>query len=322
MRCILSPSNDAWFNLAAEEFLFRNYGNDLLFLYINAPSVVVGKHQNALAEVNYTFVNENRIKVVRRISGGGAVYHDWGNLNFSFHKTVDDTAKVSFRMFSEPIAEVLVSMGVPAEINSRNDIVVNGFKVSGHAEHVFRNRILSHGTLLFNANKEHLSQALKSKESHFSGKAIASVRSRVANLKEFLVPDISIEEFTQTLLHYFAAHTENGELSELTARETKQIETLVADKYSLWTWNFGYSPKYTFQNETVLPDGLTLGCNVHVEKGVIQQMSLSGNFFAPDAATLITEALKGVFHRETDIVQKLSAMLMPGQVLSLVQILF
>lgn len=274
MHVILSPSTTPAFNLAAEEYLFRNFDKDILFLYVNEPSVVVGKHQNALAEINPVFARENGVKVIRRLSGGGAVYHDLGNLNFSFHQTVPDTSKVSFKKFNEPIVEVLHQLGIAAEVGKRNDIFVDGFKVSGHAEHVFRNRVLSHGTLLFNAEKSALSQALKNPSfNYFQGKAIQSVRSKVANISEFLAEPITIAQFAEMIQQHVLNSFQLAEKYEFNTIDQEKIEQLATEKYSTWAWNFAYSPKYRFE-KTVTTQLGTVGVVISVEKGIIVDLEI------------------------------------------------
>ena len=302
MLCILSKENNPRFNLAAEEYLFRNFDEDLFFLYINSPSVVVGKHQNALAEINPWFVKENKIEVLRRLSGGGAVYHDLGNLNFSFHKSVADTSKISFQSFNQPIVDVLQRLNIPAEISKRNDIFVNGFKVSGHAEHVFRNRILSHGTLLFNAEREKLSKALKNESGQFSHRAIQSVRSKVANVSEYLKTDIEIDEFAHLILKHILESKSNGKIYELTGNDIKLIKKLAAEKYATWEWNFGYSPKYRFEKS--LSDGeLEIGIFLRVEKGIIKELSISGNGLDENQKRTVQHTLLNSPH-EFDSIEK------------------
>lgn len=275
MLCILSSSTDPYFNLAAEEYYFKYFNEDIFFLYVNSPAVVVGKHQNAIAEINPQFVAENKIQVVRRLSGGGAVYHDLGNLNFSFHQRVEDTAKISFKLFNDPIIEVLNQLGVHAKISKRNDIFVDDFKVSGHAEHVFRNRILSHGTLLFDAQKENLSLALKNQSGSFSGKAIQSVRSKVANIVDFLEQAISLDEFIQAVQQHILATNFNCKTYTISESNKKAIRKLVKEKYATWEWNFGYSPKYKFEKKQTFENG-TIAVSIFVEKGIMKELEIKG----------------------------------------------
>lgn len=303
MLCILSPSNNPEFNLAAEEYLFRNFTDDIFFLYVNEPSVVVGKHQNALAEVNPEFVREKGIPVLRRLSGGGAVYHDLGNLNFSFHQNVPDTAKVSFKVFNQPVVEVLQSLDVPAEISERNDIMVKGYKVSGHADHVFRKRVLSHGTLLFNANREQLSQALKNNSGTFSGKAIQSVRSRVANVVDFLPSPLSIEDFVQEITDHIIVHFSDSYLYKLTAKDSAEIEILAREKYSSWEWNYGYSPKYRFEKKC---EELSSSIAIQVEKGTITEVKIASDSLTEEQQKAVQQNLLNSFHEYHTILKVLS----------------
>lgn len=304
MRCLVSTNTDPAFNLAAEEYLFRN-GNDLLlFLYSNAPSVVVGKHQNALAEIDYWFVKENNIGVYRRISGGGAVYHDPGNLNFSFHASVDDPSKVSYRKFVEPVAAVLNSIGIPAEVGTRNDITVDGLKVSGHAAHVFRRRVLSHGTLLVNANKEFLSKSLKNNENKISGKAIASVRSKVANLADYNT-SLDVDSLRLNLINFFADRSSVQQVENFSSFEEEQIEQLANEKYRTWNWNFGYSPDYQLSGMVSDHCG-TIRFLIKVAKGIIVGADLHANCLSANEITTLQQQLINRPHREEELVKVFS----------------
>jgi lipoate-protein ligase A len=308
MRCILSPQTDPRFNLAAEEFLFRNYDEDTFFLYVNSPSVVVGKHQNALAEINPQFVREKKIQIIRRLSGGGAVYHDLGNLNFSFHQTVEDVSKVSFNAFNQPVVEVLNQLGVPAEIGKRNDIIVNGFKISGHAEHVFRKRILSHGTLLFNAEKESLSKVLKNSSAEcFSGKSIPSVRSKVANLTEFLTEPLSLDQFIQLVQNHILKQNEDGRIDTLSDDDLKGIQQLIDEKYCTWKWNFGYSPKYRF-NKKVILEGAELSISLFVVKGDMIEVQFTGSLLDDEQKAAVQNLLINSPHEYDSIKNLLSTL--------------
>jgi lipoate---protein ligase len=291
MLCIVSPTADPCFNLAAEEFLFKNFSEDIFFLYINNPSVVVGKHQNSIEEINPVFVFENNIPVIRRMSGGGTVYHDRGNLNFSFHKTVEDTAKVSFRDFNQPAVKLLQQLGVPATISDRNDIIVNGFKVSGHAQHIFRNRVLSHGTLLIETDLGKLSTTLKRGKGNYESKAIQSVRSNVANISGFLSKTISTENFRGLFNQYIMQTFPGAEEYCLTNSDSATISEISLKKYSTWEWNFGYSPAYRFKNEIIFSPGASLLCMLSVEKGLITDLKFEGEALTKTEKDFIKEGL-------------------------------
>ena len=188
MLIIQNSTTDPYFNIAVEEYLLKNFTDDCFILYQNKPSIIIGKHQNTLAEINYQYVKENNIAVVRRLSGGGTVYHDLGNLNFSFIKNSgNDKNLVDFKMYTTPIIEVLKQLGVNAEFGGHNDIQVNGFKISGNAEHIFKKRVLHHGTLLFSSDLSILNNAIKAPENRYSDKAVKSVRAVVANIKDFII---------------------------------------------------------------------------------------------------------------------------------------
>lgn len=302
MRCIVSPSADPVVNLAAEEVFFRNGKEDILFLYSNSPSVIIGKHQVTLAEVNPVMIAENNIKVIRRLSGGGAVYHDSGNLNFSFHKTVADPAKTSFGDFSEPIVKVLKTMGIDATSNARNDIIFDGKKLSGHAQHVFRNRVLSHGTLLINSDLTHLSRALKRESGQFEGKGIPSVRSMVSSLSEITGNTISVESVIQHIVQHIQQENPSARISTLFNEMIAEIEMLARTKYSTWEWNYGYSPPYRFCNSIDTGENTTLACELTVEKGIITEASLTGNYISPGQLKGIENQLAGLRHSPCAII--------------------
>ena len=156
MICIHLKNTNPFYCLAAEEYLLKNFDDDIFMLWQSKDTVVLGKHQNALAEINYPFVRANNVTVARRISGGGTVFHDAGNVNFAFIKNVKSPAEISFKQFTQPVVEALALLGIEATSSGRNDLLIEGLKISGNAEHVFKNRVLHHGTLLFNSDLENL----------------------------------------------------------------------------------------------------------------------------------------------------------------------
>ena len=203
MNCILSKISDPYFNLAAEEYLLKSRDEDFFLLYRNEPSIIVGKHQNALAEINWEFASKHKIKVARRLSGGGTVYHDPGNLNFSFIRKGLEGKLVDFKKYTAPIREVLSKMGIETKFEGHNSLTLNGFKVSGNAEHVFKKRVLHHGTLLFSSSLENLEEAIRTRPDQYSDKAVKSVRAEVANICESLDKKITIEEFESGIMNFF-----------------------------------------------------------------------------------------------------------------------
>jgi len=208
MRYIISDTIDPYFNIATEEYLLKNIHEDIFYLYRNAPSIIVGKNQNTISEINYDYVTKHKIPVVRRLSGGGAVFHDLGNLNYCFIADKHNILDASFQSFTHPIINALGELGVNAEFSGRNDITIDGLKCSGNAQYNYKNRILHHGTLLFASNIEDLSKALKVKEAKISGRGIKSYSSRVTNISSHLKHPMSIENFEEFI---FSAVVEGHE---------------------------------------------------------------------------------------------------------------
>lgn len=264
MRLVYSQSRNPYFNLAAEEYLLRNFREDLLFLYVNEPSVVVGKHQNLLAEIDYRFVLEHNIRIARRITGGGAVFHDHGNLNYAFFSSSIVGSQVNFQKYLRWVILVLEKLGISAVFEGKNNLRVEGFKISGNAGHVFKNIALHHGTLLVDANLQLLSACLQGEQKHYIDKAVKSVQARVANLTRFR-SDISMEVLVQTFSEVI-----QSPVAGFTGPEINSIEQLASKKFSSWDWVWGYSPPYTFKRQST-PWGRM---QLEVEKGKIVHASV------------------------------------------------
>jgi lipoate-protein ligase A len=277
MLCIHLKNTDPFFCLAAEEYLLKNFSEDIFMLWQSEKAVVVGKHQNLLAEINYPFVLENNIALCRRISGGGTVFHDSGNVNFSFIKNVKSPVEISFKLFTAPVVDALAKLGVTATTSGRNDLLIEGRKISGNAEHVYKNRVLHHGTLLFNSDLENLGQAIKVAPGKYESKAVQSNRSPVANISQFLKIKMTISEFIQFLLGVQLENQENS-FYVLNENNIHSIEKLSTEKFKTWEWNFGYSPKYSFKNEVEI-DGKILTIRLVVEKGIIVEAEIEGDYF-------------------------------------------
>jgi lipoate---protein ligase len=244
MLCIRRDETDPYFNLAAEEYVLHHFNNDCFMLWRNGPSVIVGKHQNTLAEINYDFISKNNIKVVRRISGGGTVFHDLGNINFTFIRNGDPGKLIDFRKFTQPVIDVLATLGIEARFEGRNDLTIGGKKFSGNAEHVFKNRVLHHGTMLYEAKMTDLTNALNVDPDKFKDKAIKSVRSRVTNISEHLTTPLDIQDFITLVMNHIVSTHQDAKLYQFSEQDRNGINELVKRKYSTWEWNFGYSPKY------------------------------------------------------------------------------
>ncbi|HZL11082.1 MAG TPA: lipoate--protein ligase [Prolixibacteraceae bacterium] len=292
--CINQSSNDPYFNLAAEEYFLKNFQEDFFMLWRSRPSVVVGKHQNALSEINHEFVRENNIPVARRLSGGGTVFHDPGNVNFTFIRNVEKISEVNFKVFTVPVVEALKKLGVEAYTTGRNDLLIDGKKISGNAEHVHKNRVLHHGTLLFDSHLGALKGVLKVDLSKFEDKAVQSNRSEVTNIANYLPNPVSVEEFTDFIFNEISWNYPEFQVYEPTAVDIEAIEKLSNEKYQTWDWIFGYSPKYRFTNK-LETEGGEIEINLLVEKGLLSEVSISGAIL-PEISQNIAEVLLGCRH--------------------------
>lgn len=304
MLCIIRHETDPYFNLAAEEYVLKHFERDTFMLWRNEPAIIVGKHQNTLAEINQDYVKENMIKVVRRLSGGGAVFHDLGNLNFTFIASGENHQLVDFRKFTQPILEVLQKIGIEAKFEGRNDLTIAGRKFSGNAEHVYKNRVLHHGTLLFSSQMTDLSSALNVDPDKFQDKAVKSVRSRVTNISEHLKTPLSVLEFRDLILNHVMESTPGAELYSFTQDDISAIARLRDEKYITWDWNFGYSPKYNFR-KTVKTNGGKLEVTLEVVNGAIEKARFFGDYFNKLDPVDIEQALTGTLHNETAISERL-----------------
>jgi lipoate-protein ligase A len=305
MLCINSTYQDPFFNLASEEYLMRSFSDDLFLLYRNSPSIVVGKHQNTLAEINLSYVMEHGITVARRISGGGTVYHDPGNLNFAFITTGTDGHFVDYRKHTRPLIDAMGTMGLKVTLGSHNELLLNKLKISGTASHVYKQRVLHHGTLLFSSEMGHLSLALKTLPGRFRDRAVKSVPSRVTNIRDHLVHKIEMEEFQERIFSHILNSMKGASRYTYSDKDLESIGALVKGKYSTWEWNFGYSPKYEFRKTLNFGAG-SLQLQMQVVKGVIRGVSMTGDFMSTRQVHTLEEILTGIIHDPETIRMKLS----------------
>ncbi len=302
MIFINRPETDPYFNIAAEEYILKNFKEDLMMLWQSKPSVIIGKHQNALTEVNFEFIEKNNIPFIRRISGGGTIYHDLNNINYTVIRTGERKDRlIDFREFLKPLIDFLTTIGIHASFEGKNNLIISGKKISGNAAHVFKNRILHHGTLLFSTDLEILEKTLIPLRLNIEDKAVQSIRKVVTNISDNLTKKLSVGEFKVLLQEYLFKYHDVSEIVNLNESDILAINKLADEKYRQWKWNYGYSPKYTFRNETNHGQ-----IKIEVKNGMI-----AGASVIPDTADLklITEKLIGLPHRKSEILAILNTQL-------------
>ncbi len=293
-------SQDPRYNLAFEEYvLTHRLEGDYLLLWQNDNTIVIGQNQNTEAEINRAFVEEHGINVVRRTTGGGAVYHDLGNLNYSFISDSEGIDHAALERFTRPIVRTLQSLGINAEASGRNDILAEGRKVSGTAQRKYKNRILHHGTLLFDSNPGMVAGALQVDPEKLKAKGTQSVRSRIGNIRDFLKEDMDLPAFWTYLKQQLAG---SGILVEstLTPEELAEVDALKRSKYDTWEWNFGRSPQYELHNKRRFSGG-SLEVYLTTKQAVIQAVTFYGDFLSQRALDELKDALRGCPFRQEDV---------------------
>ena len=299
MRFFINSETDPAYNLALEETLFRKFPEPFLMLWRNRSSVIVGKNQNTLAEVDAVFAETHQIAVIRRITGGGAVYHDLGNVNYSLLIPERHPEADSFSIFARPVVEALQKMGIPARFSGRNDIEADGKKISGSAQCCSGNRTLFHGTLLFDADMEMLSKVLTPGKIKIEAKGIRSVRARVGMIKEYL-PSRSVEEFIALLAEKL--NVTAGTAEDIPEEFVTEARALADKCYRTWEWNWGYPFECTWENTAKFPAGVVT-LKLRAADSCIVEARLQGDFFGDPAP--IEKALQGVLLRRCAVAEAL-----------------
>ncbi|MHC1788226.1 lipoate--protein ligase [Solidesulfovibrio sp.] len=308
MRPIVLATTDPALNLATEEWLLRHTDRDVFMLWRNAPAVIVGRNQNTLAQIDEAFVRERNIPVVRRLSGGGAVFHDLGNVNFTFISLDSAGGGLDFQRFTSPILAAIAALGVPCAFEGRNDLVIDGRKFSGNAQHIWRDRVLHHGTLLFSAEVADLSGALRVSAAKYKDKAVKSVAKRVTNIASHLPAPMDVTDFMDRIMDHVCAGRPRGDLS-LTPDEARGAAELAESRYRRYDWNFGASPAYALTRSTRTPGGV-VEAHLDVAGGVIRAVRLLGDYFGRRDVAELEAHLAGCRHDRDALAQCLKGVVL------------
>lgn len=300
MIFINNSNLNPYFNHAAEEYILKNFNEDCFMLWQNEPCILIGRNQNALAETNVDHIKENNIKVVRRITSGGAVFNDLGNINFSFICATSDDLSINFLKFTAPLIKALNNLNVNASFSGKNDMVINDKKFSGNAEFYYNNKVLHHGTLLFSSCINNLLNALKVNPLKIKDKGIKSISSRVTNISDHLSHPMSILDFKNYIMNYILNLYNEQNLYEFSKYDLIEINKIMNSKFSTWNWNFGTSPRYSYKKENHFSFG-TLEINFDVSKGYIKNFKIYGDFFFRKDIKELEQAFMGLKHEENCI---------------------
>ena len=308
MIYIISDTNETAFNIASEEYAFKKLlDEDMIFmLWINKPSIIVGRHQNTIEEINRDYVKENGIEVVRRISGGGAIYHDYNNLNYTIISKESEDKAFDFKSFSVPVIKTLESLGVKAEFTGRNDLEIDGKKFCGNAQAYINGRIMHHGCLLFDVDLSVLAKALKVSKDKIESKGVKSVRARVTNIVNELPEKIDVIQFRDLLLEYMKKEYPEIHEYKFNEEDIKEIEKSRKEKFGNWDWNYGKSPEYNITRSHKFEKGkIEIYANVIESK--IDNIKIYGDFFGIEDVSAVEDILKGVKYEREDVLKVLNS---------------
>ncbi|MBY5035362.1 lipoate--protein ligase [Streptococcus gallolyticus] len=306
MKYIVNQSNDPAYNIALEAYAFRELKNidEIFILWINEPAIIIGKHQNTIQEINKEFIDEKGIHVVRRLSGGGAVYHDLNNLNYTIISNKADEGAFDFKTFSKPVIDTLAKLGIKAEFTGRNDLEIDGQKFAGNAQAYFNGRMMHHGCLLFDVDMSVLGQALKVSKDKIESKGVKSVRARVTNIIDHLENKITVQEFSDAILNQMKEEYPDMDEYVLNATELAAIQKLRDEQFATWDWTYGKAPEYTVERAVRYPAG-KITSYIKTENSVIESIKIYGDFFGIEDVADIENLLVGTRYEYKDILEKL-----------------
>lgn len=306
MKYIVNTSNDPAYNVALEAYAFQKLTDidEIFILWINEPAIIIGRHQNTIQEINKEFIDKNGIHVVRRLSGGGAVYHDLNNLNYTIISNNTQEGAFDFQTFSKPVIDTLAKLGVKAEFTGRNDLEINGQKFAGNAQAYYKGRMMHHGCLLFDVDMSVLGQALKVSKDKIESKEIKSVRARVTNIVDHLSDKITVQEFSDAILAQMKEEYPEMDEYVLSDAELSEIQAMRDNQFATWDWTYGKAPEYTIERGVRYPAG-KITTYANVENSTIKSVKIFGDFFGVKPVDDIEKMLEGVRYDYKDVLAAL-----------------
>ncbi|HEO3110139.1 TPA: lipoate--protein ligase [Streptococcus agalactiae] len=306
MKYIVNTSNDPAYNVALEAYAFQKLTDidEIFILWINEPAIIIGCHQNTIQEINKEFIDKNGIHVVRRLSGGGAVYHDLNNLNYTIISNNTQEGAFDFQTFSKPVIDTLAKLGVKAEFTGRNDLEINGQKFAGNAQAYYKGRMMHHGCLLFDVDMSVLGQALKVSKDKIESKGIKSVRARVTNIVDHLSDKITVQEFSDAILAQMKEEYPEMDEYVLSDAELSEIQAMRDNQFATWDWTYGKAPEYTIERGVRYPAG-KITTYANVENSTIKSVKIFGDFFGVKPVDDIEKMLEGVRYDYKDVLAAL-----------------
>jgi len=307
MRCFINFEKDVFYNFAVEEYFVENYKEPVFILWKNNPNVMVGRNQNTYAEINEEFCKENNIDVVRRLSGGGAVYSSPENFQYTLILDKNQHDQVSFESLAKPLIAFLKTLGINAEFTGRNDILIDGKKVSGNAQYHNKNILLHHGTILFDVDIDQLTKSLTPDITKLTAKGIKSIKSRITTIKERLVEEMTVDEFIEKFMYFQLKSSNDHYTKAVTSDEKKEILKVKENRWDQWAWNYGKNPKFSNKKKKKFDSGL-VEINYEVENGVISKMKIYGDFFGNLPIDLLVEKIIGVGFNKNDIEKRIESL--------------
>ncbi|VDC43551.1 Lipoate-protein ligase LplJ [Streptococcus canis] len=306
MKYIVNKSHNPAFNIALEAYAFRELveEDELFILWINEPAIIIGKHQNTIQEINKEYIDEHGIHVVRRLSGGGAVYHDLNNLNYTIISNKTAEGAFDFKTFSQPVIATLADLGVTANFTGRNDIEIDGKKICGNAQAYYKGRMMHHGCLLFDVDMTVLGDALKVSKDKIESKGVKSVRARVTNILNELPEKITVDEFSDKILAKMKETYPDMTEYVLSEDELAKIQQSAEEQFGSWNWTYGKAPEYTIERNVRYPAG-KISTFANVENSIIKNLKIYGDFFGIKDVQDIEHLLIGCKYEYSDVLERL-----------------